>query len=303
MTAGRVLVESAPQVGPTPAARRWSMPWPAGRWLLFGAWGALIALPMVATVLYSLATVWRNKAFPDGYTLRWWADTLREPRVVDALVRSVALAVATVAIVAAITLPPLYWAYVRNPRLRTIMQVSALLPFALPFVVLAYGMKNLAQSNDLTRPMEASFLLLLAGHVALSFPFFLWPVDSALAAADVRRLHEAAETAGAGPVTTLFRVVLPNIRTGLLTGSMLCFATSFGEYSIAKVITGSSFETLPVWQVAALADTRGNPNGVAVMAVFTFGVMFVVSTVIAVAGRGEVASIVPGAAGPTTRRR
>lgn len=302
MTAGRVLVEPAPQVGPASGVKRWPIHRPAGRWLLFGAWASLIALPMVATVLYSLATVWRNKAFPDGYTLRWWTDTLREPRVVDALVRSVALAVATVAIVAAITLPPLYWAYVRNPRLRTIMQVSALLPFALPFVVLAYGMKNLAQSNGVTRPMEASFLLLLAGHVALSFPFFLWPVDSALAAADVRRLHEAAETAGAGPVATLFRVVLPNIRTGLLTGSMLCFATSFGEYSIAKVITGSSFETLPVWQVAALADTRGNPNGVAVMAVFTFGVMFAVSTVIALAGGGQVGTIVPGAASPTARR-
>jgi putative spermidine/putrescine transport system permease protein len=254
---------------------------------VFGLWGLYLLLPIVATVLYSVASVWRNRALPDGYTLRWWTDTLREPRVLDALLRSLGLAAITVVLVAGIVLPPLYWAYVRNPQLRTVMQVAALLPFALPFVVLAYGMKNFAGATALTRPYEASWQLLILGHVALSFPFFLWPVDGALAGCGVRRLHEAAEMSGAGPVQTLLRVVIPNIRTGLLTGAMLCFATSFGEYSIAKVITGSSFETLPVWQVAALSDTRGNPNGVAVMAVFTFVVMFAVSVVIAVAAKGQ----------------
>jgi putative spermidine/putrescine transport system permease protein len=267
-----------------------------GRYPLYVVWGVFIALPMAATALYSLATVWRNKAFPDGLTFHWWATTLREPRVVQALSRSVVLALVTVAITAAIVVPALYWSYVRNPRLRPVLQFSALLPFALPFVVLAYGMKNLAGAFDITRPYEASTLLLVLGHVALSFPFFLWPVDGAMAGAQVRLLSEAAETTGAGPVTTLIHVVLPAIRTGLLTGAMLCFATSFGEYSIARVITGSSFETLPVWQVAALNDTRGNPNGVAVMAIFTFVVLFVTSVVIAVAGRGQTLRLLPGTA-------
>ena len=85
-----------------------------------------------------------------------------------------------------------------------------------------------------------------------------------------------------------------------LTGAVLTFATSFGEYSIAKVITGSSFETLPVWQVAALADTRGNPNGVAVMAVLTFAVLFVAVVLTAVAGRGRAARLGPPLPGPST---
>ncbi len=264
------------------------------RWVLFGVWGLFVALPIAATALYSLATVWRNEALPDGLTLRWWRETLTQPRVLDALVRSLWLGALTVGIVALITVPPLYWSYVRNPRARTVMQLSALLPFALPFVVLAYGMKNLAQATSITQPYEASTALLVLGHVALSFPFFLWPVDGAMAAAGVRSLHAAAETCGAGPFTTLVRVVLPNIRAGLLTGSLLCFATSFGEYSIAKVITGSSFETLPVWQVTALDDTRGNPNGVAVMAIFTLAVIAVVSVLVVRLGRGQTVRLLPG---------
>ncbi|WP_396903760.1 ABC transporter permease [Mycolicibacterium phlei] len=263
-------------------------------WTPLVLWAAFLALPVIATMLYSAATVWRGRALPDGLTLAWWIQTFSEPRVVSALWRSTWLAAVTVLVVAAIVLPALYWGHVRNPRIRTVMQVCALLPFALPFVVLAYGIKRLAGASELTAPWEASPLLLVLGHVALAFPFFLWPVDGAMGAAGVRHLAEAAETSGASPLSILFRVVIPNIRVGMLTGAILTFATSFGEYSIARVITGSSFETLPVWQVAALQDTRGNPNGVAVMAMFTFLLMFVVSALIARTGRGQPVRLLPG---------
>lgn len=265
----------------------------APRWVLLGLWAAFLALPVAATLLYSLATVWRGRALPDGYTLAWWLNTFSEPRVVSALLRSGWLAAVTVVVVAVVVLPALYWGHIRNPRIRTVMQLCALLPFALPFVVLAYGIKRLAGASEFTQPWESSPLLVVFGHVALAFPFFLWPVDGAMSAAGVRQLSEAAETSGASPLSTLFRVVIPNIRTGILTGAILTFATSFGEYSIARVITGSSFETLPVWQVAALQDTRGNPNGVAVMAIFTFLLMFVVSVLIARTGRGQPLRLLP----------
>lgn len=276
----------------TPAVRVSTREW--SKWTLLGAWGVFLALPIVATLFYSVATVWRNKALPDGFTLRWWIDTLSEPRVVSALWNSTWLAALTVVIVAILVLPALYWAYVRNPRIRTVMQLCGLLPFALPFVVLAYGLKRLAGASELTQPWESSVLLVVLGHVALAFPFFLWPVDGAMASAGVRRLSDAAETSGASPFSTLVRVIIPNIRTGILTGSILTFATSFGEYSIARIITGNSFETLPVWQVAALDDTRGNPNGVAVMAIFTFALMFAVSVLIARASQGEPLRLLPG---------
>jgi putative spermidine/putrescine transport system permease protein len=266
----------------------------ASRWALLGLWGVFLALPIAATMLYSLATVWRGRAFPDGYTFSWWVNAFSEPRIVSALLRSTWLAVITVVVVAAVVLPALYWGHVRNARIRTVMQLCALLPFALPFVVLAYGIKRLAGASELTQPWESSALLVVLGHVALAFPFFLWPVDGAMSAAGVRQLSEAAETSGASPLSTLVRVVIPNIRTGILTGAILTFATSFGEYSIARVITGSSFETLPVWQVAALQDTRGNPNGVAVMAIFTFLLMFIVSVLIARTGKGQPLRLLPG---------
>jgi putative spermidine/putrescine transport system permease protein len=264
---------------------------------LVAALAIYLILPFTATLLYSLATVWRNRAFPDGLTLRWWALTLTDDRLLSAVTRSTVLALLTTAVVNVVVLPPLFWAHVRRWRLRTFMQLCALLPFALPFLVIAYGIKSLAQLTPWTQQFESSTLLLLLGHVALAFPFLLWAADGAMSAANVRRLSQAAEVCGAGPVTTLLRVVIPNIRTGILTGSILVFATSFGEYSVARVITGTSFETLPLWQVAELNDTSGNPNGVAVIAVATFLLLLAMSIAIGRLSQGQVVAPLFGALG------
>lgn len=66
-----------------------------------------------------------------------------------------------------------------------------------------------------------------------------------------------------------------------MAGWVLVFATSVGEYSVVRVISGSSVETLPVWQVAQLRDTAGNPNGVAVTAVLLMAVLIVLGLITA----------------------
>ncbi len=251
------------------------------RWVLFGLVAAYVALPVVAAALYSVSTAWTGndgRVLPDGYTPHWWAGLVSDQRLIAAIGRSLLVAGLAVLIVAALVLPPLYWSYVRNPKLRTLMSTVALIPFALPFVVMAFGIKDITAHLPLVSDYSASWQLVVVGHVALCFPFFLWPVDSAMAAAGIPRLHEAAQVSGANAATTLFRVVIPNIRTGILTGSILVFAISFGEYSIARVITGTSFETVPVWQVQLTpVNGGGNPNGVAVMSVLTFVLLFAVS--------------------------
>jgi putative spermidine/putrescine transport system permease protein len=278
------------------------------RWVLFGLVIAYVALPIVAATLYSLSTSWTGndgRVLPDGYTLHWWAGLVTDDRLIAAIGRSLLVALLAVLIVAALVLPPLYWSYVRNPRLRTVMSTVALIPFALPFVVMAFGIKDVTSHLPLVGQYSATWQLVVVGHVALCFPFFLWPVDAAMAAAGIPRLHEAAQTSGANSLTTLLRVVIPNIRTGILTGSILVFAISFGEYSIARVITGTSFETVPVWQVQLTPiNGGGNPNGVAVMSVLTFVLFFAVSLVAALsrggAESGGSLQALPGAA--TTRK-
>src|SRR5437764_9367542 len=115
------------------------------RWLraivLIGV-AACAALPLLATALYSLATVWRRKPLPDGYTLQWWVSTLTDRIFLAAVGRSITIALLTVVAVNISVLPPLYWSHIANQRIRPLLEACAVIPFVLPGVVMAAGINR-----------------------------------------------------------------------------------------------------------------------------------------------------------------
>lgn len=255
------------------------------RRLVFILAGLYALLPLAGTALYSFATVWRRRPLPDGYTLYWWQATLADAGFLNALQRSLLLAVLTVIIVNLLVLPALYWSHVRNHRIQAVLTALALIPFVLPGIVMASGIHRFVGLSTLTAPLQATPELLLAAFVATSFPPYLWAVDNAMRTAGVTQLCDAAETLGAGPLFTLLRVVLPSIAIGVLLGSLLVFASAFGELALARLITGNAYETLPLWQLRTAKGTDANPNAVAASSLVALGLLFLVSVLIVWLGR------------------
>jgi len=251
------------------------------------------ALPLGATVLYSIATVWRRKPLPDGVTLAWWIATLTDGGFLAAVGRSAAIALLAVIAVNLLVLPPLYWSHIANRRIRPFLEACALIPFVLPGVVMAAGINRFVGLWPLTAQLQATPALLLLAIVATSFPAYLWAVDGALRSANAVALWEAATTHGAGPWRTLRRVVIPGIRHGLAAGSLLVFAAAMGELALARLITGSAFETLPLWQLRQLRGTDANPNGMAVSSLLSLAMLFAFSFAIVLGNRGRVTPVAP----------
>jgi hypothetical protein len=100
--------------------------------------------------------------------------------------------------------------------------------------------------------------------------YLYWMVDGAMAAANVPRLDEAAQTCGAGPATILWHVILPNIAPGIANGSMLVFATSFGEFALVQILVGARFETISLYSLDLMSGMNANFNILAVLTVLTF---------------------------------
>jgi putative spermidine/putrescine transport system permease protein len=88
-------------------------------------------------------------------------------------------------------------------------------------------------------------------------------VETALRSIDVRTLTEAAESQGAGIFTILFRIILPNIRSGILSGAFLTFAIVIGEFTFASLLDRPAFG--PYLQLIG-ASKAYEPSALAIIA-------------------------------------
>jgi putative spermidine/putrescine transport system permease protein len=256
------------------------------RRILYVVVAVYLVVPVLAIVVFSLAARWASTILPEAYTGAHWTTAFSDPRLVGAFGRSFLLAAAAAVLDVLLVVPAAYWSRVRNPRIRSILQVAAVIPFALPFLVIAFGILTLYGSNPVTAKLNNTLPELVLAHTAICFPFMYWAVDAAMASAGVERLSEAAETCGASPLRTIRSVIVPNILPGLVSGALLVFATSFGEFAVVQVLIGGAFETVPLWQADALYSTNPRFDELAVSAVAVFALLFVLSAAVVRLGRG-----------------
>lgn len=260
--------------------------WSAWPLLILG--GLYILLPIVAVALYSLATRWTSQVLPDGYTLAHWANAFTDERFRSVLLRSLGLAVAVAVIDLLLVVPAVYWQRVRNPAIRPVLETLAVIPFAMPLLVIAFGL--LRATGDHLPEAQGTLGLLVLAHVAVAFSFVYWSIDGAMAAAKVEHLTEAARACGASAGQIFGRVILPNIGPGLASGAILAFAVSFNEIAIVQVTTGSRFETVQLYLLNMLKSTDADFNVLAVMTLINFAVTLVLSVAVVYFNAGRSAS-------------
>lgn len=196
--------------------------------------------PLVGTFQYSLTAV------RDQITFAAYERAFADPRFVQSFVYSNILAVATIVVSVLLIVPTTYWVHMYLPQLRPFIEAITLLPFVVPAIVLVFGfIKIYSRPLDffglfafepLLSTLEKTNIVLIAGYTVLSMPYMYRAVDNGLRAIDVRRLTEAAQSLGAGWGTILFRIILPNLRTALLSGALLTFAIVVGELTLATFL-------------------------------------------------------------------
>jgi len=217
--------------------------WWSWFWFILGA--AYFILPLYGTLVFSLSI--RR----DVLTLDAYKNALTDPGFVQTFLFSNEMAVMTILVSLAIIIPTAYWVHLRLPQARSIVEFITLMPFVIPAIILVFGLIKTYSSPlslgsfvlipALTETTWSTNGLLIAGYVVLSLPYMYRSVDNGLRAMDVRTLTEAAQSLGAGWPTIMFRVILPNLRTALLSGALLTFAIVVGELTLATFLARPAF--------------------------------------------------------------
>jgi len=248
-----------------------------------GAWLAIVLgviyflAPLIATFEFSLRLKRGEYSF-EAYRLVFASGDFQASFLYSATV-----ALATILIGVALVVPTAYWVQLRLPKLRGVVEFITLLPLVIPAIVLVFGYIRLYDSSSilpLTGSVFGTNILLTLGYVGLAMPYMYRSVDTGLRAIDVRTLTEAAESQGANWPTILFKVILPNIRSAILSGAFLTFAIVIGEFTFASLLNRPAFG--PYLQLIG-ASRAYEPAALAVMA---FAITWACMGLIQLLGRG-----------------
>ena len=207
----------------------------------------LLYAPLLVMVFFSFNSAKSTSVF-QGFSLKWYRELFSSSNTITALQNTLILAVASAVIATVIgTAAAVYIYYVKNKAWKNTLDMVTNIPMMNPDIVTGVSLmllfvfvgRLLGLSNSL------SFGTLLIAHVTFNLPYVILNVLPKLNQTDPY-LMQAAQDLGSTPLQAFFKVVMPAIMPGIMSGALMAFTLSLDDFVISYYTTGSSFQTLPL---------------------------------------------------------
>lgn len=235
---------------------------------------------------------------PEGYSLKHYQDFFSNSDWQNALYNSVRIApVATLLSVSFGTLCAIGLSQPHVPARRAIMAIL-ISPMIVPLIISATGMYFFYSNPYLPCPflceggkflfdftLQGTYWGVVLAHAALGIPFVIITVTATLVGFD-RSLTRAAANMGAGPVRTFFKVQMPLILPGVISGALFAFITSFDEVVVVLFVGSAGQKTLP-WQMFTGLREQISPTILAVATILVVISIMLLTTVELLRRRSE----------------
>lgn len=222
-----------------------------------------LILPILVTIPLSFNTEPYFSYPMPGFSLRWYEEIFHNPLWLLSMKNSLIIGFfATILATALGTIAALGLSKRDLPYKGLIMALLAS-PMIVPIVITAVGMYFFYSKVGLVN----SLLGLILAHAALGTPFVVITVTATLVGFDYR-LVRAAASLGASPIYTFFKVTLPLVLPGMISGALFAFGTSFDEVVVVMFVGGIEQRTIPRQMWTGIREEL-NPTILAVATILT----------------------------------
>ncbi|WP_170605553.1 ABC transporter permease [Ruegeria arenilitoris] len=229
---------------------------------------------------------------PEGYSLKHYRDFFTNNEWQRSFKNSLIIApIATIISVTLGTLAAIGLSQSHVPGRRAIMGIL-ISPMIVPLIISATGMfffySDIGRFLEGTLGMNKNFvgyLKVILAHAVLGIPFVIITVTATLVGFD-RSLTRAAANMGAGPVRTFFKIQMPLILPGVISGGLFAFITSFDEVVVVLFVGSASQKTLP-WQMFTGLREQISPTILAVATILVVLSIALLTTVELLRRRSE----------------
>ena len=213
---------------------------------------AFLYAPIVVLIVYSF-NAGKARGSWDGFSLVWYQALLEDREVLLAVKNTFIVATVSTLVSTIIgTLGALGISLYRNKVKRFILGMNQI-PVMNPDIVMAVGLMVLYRTLDL----DFGMVTLILAHIAFTVPYVVLSVLPKLRQMP-SALPEAAMDLGATPAQTFWKVIIPYIRPGMISGALMAFTLSVDDFVISFFTTGNGVETIST-MVFSMARRGINP--------------------------------------------
>lgn len=203
-----------------------------------------LLLPLAMTLIYSLFEEWID-VVPTAFTLKAYTTLLADPSFWQAVIRTVIISVIPIILCTIFVLLAMYVVVVYHPEWDRFMQILCTIPYAIQGVILPICVLSLYVSAP--APLNNRMVMLVATYMVVILPYVYQGIRNNLNGVGAGRLIEAAQMLGSSKLYAFFRVVIPNIMSGVTVSVMLAMAIVFGDFVIINTLAGGHFMTAQMY--------------------------------------------------------
>lgn len=234
---------------------------------------AFLYAPIVVMIIFSFNSTSSTSVF-SGFSLEWYKVLFEDEATLRALYNTVVLAVCSSVIATVLgTAAAVGIDKFKKGVARSSVMAVTNIPMMNPEIVTGISMMLLFVFVGKLVNVDAvlGFGTLLIAHVTFNLPYIILTVLPKLRQTD-KNLAEAAQDLGCKPATAFFKVVLPSIMPGIITGMIMAFTLSLDDFIISYFTSGPGFQTLPV-AIFSMTKKRVKPDMYALSALIFVSIL------------------------------
>ncbi|MDF2545143.1 MAG: spermidine/putrescine transporter permease [Anaerosolibacter sp.] len=223
-------------------------------------------LPILVLIVYSFNDS-KYRGNWSGFTLRWYQELMRDRTIISALYNTFTIAILASLLATVIGTAAAIGIHHMKPRAKAVFMNITYLPVMNPDIVI--GISLLALFVWLK--FKLGYITLLLAHVTFNIPYVILAVLPKIYQLNPH-LEEAALDLGATPLQAFFKVILPEIMAGVVTGFLLAFTLSLDDFMVSFFTTGSGVNTLSI-KIYSMTKLGVSPKINALSTILFIGVL------------------------------
>ncbi|MEG1942636.1 MAG: ABC transporter permease subunit [Angelakisella sp.] len=223
-------------------------------------------IPLFGTAVYSLFSKWTD-LIPEGFTLENYTQLLTEQDFLMSLGRTIIICIIPIAMTVLMVLLALFVVTVYFPKLEKYIQIICMIPYTIQGVILSVSIISLYAASPTF--LGNRLVMLTGAYCIIILPYIYQGIRNSMHAVNMPMLLEAAEMLGASKLYAFFRVIVPNIISGITVSSLLAVGIIFGDYVLIRNIAGTSFKNVQIYLFLTMKSSSTKASAVFVIIMIT----------------------------------